>query len=151
MPTDLQQAVAAVSKLGVLELEAIKSQVIGLLEKRAASEKPDGSTSFLDLPAEIRNRIYRLAAEDESKKFTKIPSMRFDNRQVSVEFSSIYYSSETYLIKWLDEHGEPEPEYWPVLKDDAVKAAVITSGRGEVWTFKGRAEVNAMKMQREEG
>ncbi|KAF7189862.1 hypothetical protein HII31_08684 [Pseudocercospora fuligena] len=75
----------------------------------ANTPKEPKRTTFFDLPAEIRNAIYELIAQDltlildlNHNKTSKHPSLLLASRQTNKEFSSILLSTATLKVPIID-------------------------------------------------
>ncbi|KAK3699791.1 hypothetical protein LTR37_016300 [Vermiconidia calcicola] len=80
---------------------------------------------LLELPPELRNRIYRLAIRPEAVENHalkgKAPALLKVNRQVSSEFIGLYYSPEFMEAKLY----HPTTEAWEDVKDNLVLQAMV--------------------------
>lgn len=95
---------------------------------RTHFRKDDKKCHLLDLPPELRNRIYSHVALDSCKTYpwnrtpenivgenlcTGAPDLLFANKQIHSEFSSLYYSPEFFPISlW-----SPRSKQWTDVSD----------------------------------
>lgn len=88
------------------------------------------SSRFLEMPPELRNRIYQLAVTPEvieTHVMTgQAPALLKVNRQVSTEFASLYYSCEFMAA----EFHNPLTGDWDVVKHSTVFRAMLRKRPG---------------------
>lgn len=103
--------------LTATQLQAVMNQAMSLFPSRVCR--------FLDLPPELRNRIYRFAVrpEDVTKhvKEGKAPAFLKVNRQITAEFLGLYYSHEFMGI----EHYDSGSKSWIAEKDSRLFQFVL--------------------------
>lgn len=83
--------------------EKIKNKKLNQSRLTIPEQRP---TSFLDLPGEIRNRVYRLSLIFDRPFEVKVPSGSFSmplllaNKQIYAEASSIFYQENAFEISY---------------------------------------------------
>ena len=91
----------------------LKTMTAAELDKvieRASAHRGLRFRRFLDLPAELRNRIYSLAIQPQDveihARMGKAPSLFKVNKQIATKFEGLYYNEEVMRLVYYDNERE---------------------------------------------
>ena len=105
-------------------LKALTAAELNELEEQLSDLRGRRFNRFMDLPAELRNRIYRLAIQPSDIRFHLMhgigPGLLRVSHQIHAEVEGLYYSHECMKVEYYDRDTktwiqEPNTKLFPLI------------------------------------